>query len=526
MEWRSPLEGFLTPEAVSTRGASPLSSGPRWAGESAPLSSGTTASSSSSGGRAPSPAEALFDAMFSGRDYDETLLRHVMELSMQDGHRGAPPASRCALGKLDRVGVLDADAHASVLARPCAICHEEFCAGGKAVRLPQCGHAYHEPCIRPWLEIHNTCPECREPLPDDGGDGSAAAGPAAGGATPAGAAGRREGDAAPDWNAWLLELWETWSQAHGNALGDGGGGGGGIDPRRPLGRGGARGGGRRGSPALSLSSGPSSGGSSLGRRTPPNGNSAVDEGFTVFCDASSPPRPSGPPPGVPSASAAGSLGEGRDGRILPSPEAENIYMDADDEEAAQVSAAIAASLAQQGSEARRAEQARKRAEAARESGRAELGIRPPRFGGGRSASPRLGLGAPLGSLSGPLSLRLEKDTERVGGARVRDPETAALLRSLPIGELRMMVDQAGGDSSTAGDNKRELVDLYLAKAIPRGMPPARSPEEAQRRIDAISREKSPRAVVSPTGDVGMPSLDSRPSTPANQAPLPGGGLFP
>jgi len=60
-----------------------------------------------------------------------------------------------------------------------------------------------------------------------------------------------------------------------------------------------------------------------------------------------------------------------------------------------------------------------------------------------------------------------------------------------------MVDQAGGDSAACGDNKRALVDLYLRKAVPRGMPPARSPEEAQRRIDAITREQSPAAVAPP-----------------------------
>ena len=53
----------------------------------------------------------------------------------------------------------------------CTVCHDEFAAGAEVVQLP-CRHCFHDTCIRPWLEGHNTCPVCRTALPAE----SAAAG--------------------------------------------------------------------------------------------------------------------------------------------------------------------------------------------------------------------------------------------------------------------------------------------------------------------------------------------------------------
>ncbi|KAJ3698250.1 hypothetical protein LUZ61_001955 [Rhynchospora tenuis] len=49
---------------------------------------------------------------------------------------------------------------------PCAVCKEEIRIGERLTALP-CTHCYHEDCIKPWLNVRNTCPLCRYELPAD-----------------------------------------------------------------------------------------------------------------------------------------------------------------------------------------------------------------------------------------------------------------------------------------------------------------------------------------------------------------------
>ncbi|KAL4619218.1 hypothetical protein ACB092_06G064100, partial [Castanea dentata] len=42
----------------------------------------------------------------------------------------------------------------------CTVCLEEPQAGDKLVRM-NCSHIYHQSCLLPWLQKHNTCPNCR-----------------------------------------------------------------------------------------------------------------------------------------------------------------------------------------------------------------------------------------------------------------------------------------------------------------------------------------------------------------------------
>jgi len=48
----------------------------------------------------------------------------------------------------------------------CQVCFDAFTEEDKVFRLP-CKHLFHEGCIMPWLEKHNTCPSCRAELPTD-----------------------------------------------------------------------------------------------------------------------------------------------------------------------------------------------------------------------------------------------------------------------------------------------------------------------------------------------------------------------
>ena len=47
----------------------------------------------------------------------------------------------------------------------CAICQEEMVEGDNVIKLPRCGHPYHERCVLSWLEKHHTCPLCRLAMP-------------------------------------------------------------------------------------------------------------------------------------------------------------------------------------------------------------------------------------------------------------------------------------------------------------------------------------------------------------------------
>ena len=49
----------------------------------------------------------------------------------------------------------------------CPVCADSFAIGDTIVRLPSCGHVFHEACAMMWLTKHNTCPYCRSELPTE-----------------------------------------------------------------------------------------------------------------------------------------------------------------------------------------------------------------------------------------------------------------------------------------------------------------------------------------------------------------------
>jgi hypothetical protein len=49
----------------------------------------------------------------------------------------------------------------------CVICCEEYIPGQTVLRIPYCGHVFHEACALPWLSQQHTCPTCRRILPTD-----------------------------------------------------------------------------------------------------------------------------------------------------------------------------------------------------------------------------------------------------------------------------------------------------------------------------------------------------------------------
>lgn len=52
----------------------------------------------------------------------------------------------------------------------CPVCTDSYVPGATIVRLPLCGHLFHESCALSWLTKHNTCPYCRKEYPTDDED--------------------------------------------------------------------------------------------------------------------------------------------------------------------------------------------------------------------------------------------------------------------------------------------------------------------------------------------------------------------
>ncbi|XP_075102802.1 E3 ubiquitin-protein ligase RING1-like [Nicotiana tabacum] len=92
----------------------------------------------------------------------------IQQLAENDPNRyGTPPASKSAVEGLPSIKVNE-ELLKSELAQ-CAVCKDDFELGLDVKQLP-CKHVYHEGCILPWLELHNSCPVCRYELPTDDPD--------------------------------------------------------------------------------------------------------------------------------------------------------------------------------------------------------------------------------------------------------------------------------------------------------------------------------------------------------------------
>jgi Ring finger domain/PA domain len=54
-----------------------------------------------------------------------------------------------------------------VIVKECIICVDCLAVGQTALKLPACGHIFHESCAMMWLTNHHSCPYCRGELPTD-----------------------------------------------------------------------------------------------------------------------------------------------------------------------------------------------------------------------------------------------------------------------------------------------------------------------------------------------------------------------
>jgi hypothetical protein len=94
---------------------------------------------------------------------DHGLQAIIQQLMENDPNRyGPPPASKEAITKLKQVRLGDFAESAA----ECCVCLSKFSdslgeeAEQKVLEMP-CGHLFHSECLLPWLEQHNSCPNCR-----------------------------------------------------------------------------------------------------------------------------------------------------------------------------------------------------------------------------------------------------------------------------------------------------------------------------------------------------------------------------
>nr|XP_057922510.1 E3 ubiquitin-protein ligase RNF126-like [Doryrhamphus excisus] len=84
----------------------------------------------------------------------------VTQLLNQFENTGPPPADRERIKSLPSISVTEEHVGAGL---ECPVCKEDYSVGERVRQLP-CNHLFHNDCIVPWLEQHDTCPVCRKSL--------------------------------------------------------------------------------------------------------------------------------------------------------------------------------------------------------------------------------------------------------------------------------------------------------------------------------------------------------------------------
>ncbi|XP_066460863.1 E3 ubiquitin-protein ligase RNF126 [Eleutherodactylus coqui] len=84
----------------------------------------------------------------------------ITQLLNQFENTGPPPADSEKIQALPTVQVTDEHVGSGL---ECPVCKEDYTVGETVRQLP-CNHLFHNNCIIPWLEQHDTCPVCRKSL--------------------------------------------------------------------------------------------------------------------------------------------------------------------------------------------------------------------------------------------------------------------------------------------------------------------------------------------------------------------------
>lgn len=139
----------------------------------ATMSQGDT-SSSQSDGPTTLPAE-LMDRLQElmpnispdSNDLPQEIIDQLLSMFPEgNSAAGAPPASKEVVAKLPVIVITDEILVKLGLDAECAICKENLVVNDSMQEMP-CKHTFHPPCLKPWLDEHNSCPICRHELRTD-----------------------------------------------------------------------------------------------------------------------------------------------------------------------------------------------------------------------------------------------------------------------------------------------------------------------------------------------------------------------
>ncbi|KAJ4967789.1 hypothetical protein NE237_014490 [Protea cynaroides] len=123
----------------------------------------------SENGNAPESAVEVLQDLINNMQQNLQDFESVIESALQDVDNvrpRAPPASKEVVAKLPVITITK-----EILAKlgkgtKCAVCTEELVLNDEMQELP-CKHMFHPPCLKPWLDEHNSCPICRHELQTD-----------------------------------------------------------------------------------------------------------------------------------------------------------------------------------------------------------------------------------------------------------------------------------------------------------------------------------------------------------------------
>ncbi|KAF6096709.1 ring finger protein 126 [Phyllostomus discolor] len=84
----------------------------------------------------------------------------ITQLLNQFENTGPPPADKEKIQALPTIPVTEEHVGSGL---ECPVCKDDYELGEHVRQLP-CNHLFHDGCIVPWLEQHDSCPVCRKSL--------------------------------------------------------------------------------------------------------------------------------------------------------------------------------------------------------------------------------------------------------------------------------------------------------------------------------------------------------------------------